>query len=134
MVDNMPINVITCDPKTFEIDYVNQASIKTSQTLEHLLPIKAVDLMGQCIDVFHKDPSMQRRILGDPRNLPHKANIKVGDETLALDVSAIMDKKGEYLGPMLTWTVITEQIRIAGRVEEVVEVVAAASSEMEATA
>jgi hypothetical protein len=33
--------------------------------------------------------------------LPHKANITLGDETLRLEVSAIVDDGGYYIGPIL---------------------------------
>ncbi|PCJ58546.1 MAG: histidine kinase, partial [Rhodospirillaceae bacterium] len=82
MIDTMPINVMTCDPIDLKINYINQTSIDTLKTLEHLLPVKADDLLGQCIDIFHKDPSHQRKLLGDPKNLPHQTHIQIGDETL----------------------------------------------------
>ncbi len=134
MVDGMPINIMTADPETFEINYINKTSIETLRPLESLLPCKADDLLGQTIDIFHKNPSHQRQILSDPKNLPHNAKIKLGDETLDLAVSAIMDKEGNYIGPMLAWTVVTENVRIAERVNEVVAIVASASTEMQSSA
>jgi len=134
MVDNMPINVMTCDPVEFKINFVNQTSLKTLRKLEHLLPVKVDELMGQSIDIFHKNPTHQRRLLGDPNNLPHRAMIKVGDETLDLNVSAIKDASGRYIGPMLTWSIVTDQMKIANRVKEVTDTVAAASTELRSTA
>ena len=134
MVDNMPINIMMADPKTLEINFINQTSIDTLQPLESLLPCKAKDLLGQCIDIFHKDPSHQRRILADPNNLPHKAKIKLGDETLSLDVSAIVDDNGYYLGPMLAWNVVTAQVQMAKNVQEVTEIVSSASTQLQNTA
>ncbi len=134
MVDNMPINIMTCDPNTLEINYVNKTSLETLKTVESLLPVKADQLMGQCIDIFHKNPAHQRQLLADPRNLPHKAKIKLGDETLSLQVSAIMDKDGGYLGPMLAWEVISAQVQMAQRVGDVVDIVSSSSMELQSTA
>ena len=134
MVDNMPINIMMADPKSLEINFINKTSIDTLQPLESLLPCKAKDLLGQCIDIFHKDPSHQRRILADPNNLPHKANIKLGDETLELNVSAIVDDGGYYLGPMLAWSVITAQVQMANNVKEVTEIVSSSSAQLQNTA
>ncbi len=138
MVDNMPVNVMTCDPVDFKINYVNQTSIRTLKTLEHLLPIKADELLGQCIDIFHKDPAHQRKLLGDPRNLPHNAHIQVGDEILDLLVSAIMDRDGNYIGPMLTWSIITNIVQMTDdferQVKGVVQTVSSASTELQASA
>jgi methyl-accepting chemotaxis protein len=134
MVDNMPINVMMCDPVDFTITYVNKTSINTLKPLQSLLPCPVDDLLGQCVDIFHKNPAHQRNILSNPGNLPFNANIELGEHTLKLNVAAIVDGSGEYLGPMLSWEVITAQIQLASRVGEVVESVASASSEMQATA
>ena len=134
MVDKMPINIIMADPKTLEVNYLNQTSLTTLKMVEDLLPCKADEVLGSCIDIFHKDPSHQRRILADPANLPHKAKIPLGEHTLQLDVSAIVDDTGYYLGPMLAWSVITEQVQMANNVKNVTEIVAAASTEMQNTA
>lgn len=120
MMENAPINVIfaDCDLK---IQYMNPASLKTLRTLEDLLPVKADQIVGQSIDIFHKNPAYQRRILSDPKNLPHRANIKVGEETLDLLVSPIFDQHGGYLGPMVTWEIITEKLRLEVQKQQATE-------------
>ena len=106
--------------------------------MQGLLPVKVADILGQTIDIFHKDPSHQRRLLADPKNLPHRAKIKLGDETLDLQVSAIMDVDGSYIGPMLAWQVVTAQVSIADDFERnvaaVVQGVSSAATEMESSA
>ena len=134
MVDNMPINVLTCDPEEFKINYINATSVNTLRQLQHLLPVPADQLLGQSIDIFHKNPSHQRNLLSNPKNLPHKAQIKLGTESLDLLASAVMDKDGGYLGPMLSWSVVTAQVEMATRVGEVVEIVSSASAELQSTA
>ncbi|EFO31821.1 chemotaxis sensory transducer [Roseibium sp. TrichSKD4] len=120
MIDKLPINVMTCDPETFEINYVNQTSIDTLKPLGPHLPVDPEKLLGQCIDVFHKNPAHQRQILADPSRLPWKANISVGPETLRLTVNAIMDHDGSYLGPMLSWAIVTDQVNVTEKVTEVI--------------
>ena len=109
MNENSPINILLANTD-LEIIYVNPASEKTLKSIEHLLPVKASELYGQSIDIFHRDPSHQRRLLSDDKNLPHRAVISVGDEKLDLLVSAIYDDEGTYLGPMVTWEIVTERI------------------------
>ena len=111
MMDNLPINVIFAD-LDLKIQYMNPASSKTLQTLEKYLPIKVSQMLGHPIDVFHKDPSHQRKLLANDKNLPHEADIKLGPETLHLLVSAIYDKDKKYVGAMVTWEVITEKLRL----------------------
>jgi methyl-accepting chemotaxis protein len=134
MVNNMPINVMMADPETLEINFVNDTSIKTLTPLEHLLPIKAADLMGTCIDIFHKNPSHQRNLLKDPANLPHTAKITLGEEVLSLDVAAIVDDSGYYLGPMLSWSVVTAQTHLAHSASTGTDAIAAAATQLEAAA
>lgn len=134
MLDEMPINVMLADKDTLEITYVNKTSIATLQPVAHLLPCRPEELQGKCIDIFHKDPSHQRRLLADPSNLPHRALIKLGDETLDLNVSALRDAQGEYIGPMLSWSLVTQNIRLADSVADVTSAVAAASTQMNQSA
>lgn len=117
MVEQMPINVMLADLDC-NITYMNKASEDTLRKLEHILPIKVDQMVGHSIDVFHKNPSHQRRMLADERNLPHKANIKVGPETLSLLVSAIKDSDGKYIGPMVTWEIITEKLKTEAQVQD----------------
>lgn len=132
MMENIPVNVLMAN-RDFELVYMNPASKKTLKSIEHLLPRPVDQLVGQKIDIFHKSPEHQRRMLSNPSNLPHRASIKVGDQTLDLLVSAIKDSSGGYLGPMVTWSVITDQIRIAEEFEQGVKLVSNASSEMQAS-
>lgn len=111
MVEDMPINVMTCDLKTFKIDFVNKAALKTLKSIQHALPVPAEKLMGTTIDVFHKNPAHQRKMLADERNLPHRTVISIGGEKLDLHITAIRDRKGQYLAPMVTWSVITDKVR-----------------------
>jgi methyl-accepting chemotaxis protein len=133
MLDQMPINVMLADKDTFEMTYVNETSIKTLTPLAHLLPIPLEQLKGSCIDIFHKHPEHQRRMMADASNLPHRALIKLGEETLDLNVAALNDQDGNYMGPMLTWSLVTQNINLATQVTEVAEVVASASEEMSAS-
>ncbi|MEZ6046300.1 MAG: methyl-accepting chemotaxis protein [Planctomycetaceae bacterium] len=111
MLDQIPINVMMADLNG-KINYVNPASVNTLSTIESLLPVKADQVLGQSIDIFHQNPAHQRALLADPRNLPHRASIKVGPETLDLLVSPVTDDSGKFIGPMVTWEVITEKLRL----------------------
>src|SRR5262249_11132681 len=98
---------------------------------EQYLPVKADQMIGQSIDIFHKRPEHQRRILADPKNLPHRATISVGPELLDLSVSAILDGRGRDIGPMLTWGIVTEKHEAAAREAEVRARIDAAKLDLE---
>ncbi len=120
MVENTPINTMFADTN-LTLRYVNPASLKTFRTFEKHLPVPVDQLIGQSIDIFHKTPAQARRILSDPRNLPHRAVIQFGPETLELLVSAIFDRDKKYLGAMVTWDRVTDRVAQEKRENELKE-------------
>ncbi|MFK7839507.1 MAG: methyl-accepting chemotaxis protein [Bdellovibrionales bacterium] len=135
MVDDMPTNVMTIDVRdNLKVNYINNTSINTLSGLEEHLPIKATEVLGQSIDIFHKNPEHQRQMLANPDNLPHRAKIQVGPEKMSLLVSPIRDKQGDYVGAMLTWDIITAREQMGDNVENVVGILGSAVTELEATA
>jgi methyl-accepting chemotaxis protein len=117
MIENAPTSMMYTD-RDLKIRYMNPASKRLLKRIEAYLPIRAEEMLGQSIDIFHKHPEHQRRLLADPRNLPHQARIQIGPEHADLLVSAILDKKGNYLGPMLTWDLVTERVEADARERE----------------
>jgi methyl-accepting chemotaxis protein len=134
ILNQLPINVLTVSPSDLVINYANDTSINTLTSIESLLPCKAKDIVGQCIDIFHKNPSHQRGILADRNNLPWNSNINLGEHTLKLEVNAVNDVEGNYDLAVLCWSVVTEQVAVATKVNEVANTVAAAANELSASA
>ena len=112
MMENSPTNMMFAD-RDFNITYMNPASLETLRGLQEYLPVPVDKIVGTSLDVFHKSPDYQRGILADDANLPRRADISVGPETLDLNVSPIRDKDGQYIGAMATWEVITEKLKAA---------------------
>lgn len=134
MVDNMPVNVMMADPQTLDITYANKLTVETLRGLQEHLPVPVDDLVGTCLDVFHKHPEHQRKLLANPDNLPHQARITLGDDILFLNIYPIFDGAGAYMSAMLTWSVVTEERRIGNEALEVTKVAIAASQEVLAVA
>ena len=135
MIDNMPVAVMTADPRNeFKINYLNATSRRTLGPLEQWLPIKVDEMLDHSFDVFHKNPRHQRNMLADASRLPHRTKIKVGPETLDLQVTAVNDRKGNYIGPMLTWAVVSAQVNMSTDVSRVVDAVGSAIREMQHSA
>ena len=130
MAENVPVRIIVAD-HDFNIIYMNPASVQALRRLQHLLPCPVDEIVGRSIDIFHRNPAAQRALLADPRNLPHHAKIKLGDEILDLHASAIRDEAGNYVGPMVTWEVITEQVRAQEREERLQADILAAKTDLE---
>jgi methyl-accepting chemotaxis protein len=110
MVENSPTKMMFAD-RDFIIQYMNPASLEALRTVEEFLPVRADQVVGSSMDLFHTNPAYQRNILSDPTQLPRRAQIGVGRETLDLLISPIRDADGVYIGAMATWDVITERLR-----------------------
>ena len=96
------------------VTYVNQATMdlltKHEDVLSQAYPgFSASGILGQCIDVFHKNPQHQRKLLSDPANLPFQTDIQVGPLSINLNVTAIFDAEHNYVGSNLEWSDVTEQ-------------------------
>ncbi|WP_428775809.1 aerotaxis transducer Aer2 [Vibrio sp.] len=129
-VDQAQTAMVMID-RDFLITYVNKQTISLFET--HQATMRTVWsgftaseewLMGRCIDEFHRNPAHQRKLLADPNNLPYSTDISIGDLKIELNVAAITDAKGNYIGNTLEWHDVTaerakeEQIgRLASAVE-----------------
>ncbi|MEI7669416.1 MAG: methyl-accepting chemotaxis protein [Pseudomonadota bacterium] len=135
MVNDMPTSVMTVDIKNdFKINYINKASFGLLKEIEHLLPVKISEIIGRSFDVFHKNPEHQRKLLANAMNLPHIARINLGEEKVELKISALNNNKGEYVGAMLIWTIITQKEKLASDFEKnikgIVNIVASSATEL----
>ncbi len=120
MMESLPINVFYADCD-FKLRYLNRASKRQLESLQQYLPVKLDAMPGQTIDIFHKNPESQRKLLSNPSNLPHRTQIQVGPETLELLVSAIYDQNDHYSGSMVTWEVVTARLEMQGQVRDASE-------------
>lgn len=138
MLDQMPVNVMVCENTDWRIVYVNKTTLDTLGKMKDRIPVPLDQLIGQTMDIFHKNPQHQRNLLADPRNLPHHAKVQWGEEVLDLRATAMYDKNGSYCGVMMTWAVATHAANMIktfeNSVKSIVEVVSSASTELQATA
>lgn len=100
--------------RDLKVQFVNAATVslltKHKDAFSKLWPGFNPDAMiGVCIDTFHKNPAHQRAMLSDPSRLPYKTDISVQDIKIELNVSAIYDEKGIYVGNTLTWEDVTQR-------------------------
>jgi PAS domain S-box-containing protein len=97
--------VMLADPE-LNITYVNAAAMALMQEaateLKRELPrFDLAKLIGSNIDIFHKQPMHQRRMLA-AMTKPHAATITVGSRKFDLMVSPLADK-GAKLGFVVEW-------------------------------
>jgi methyl-accepting chemotaxis protein len=117
MLENCPSNIISCDPD-LSIGYLNAASRRTLEARIQRMGLRVADLEGKSLATLYENPEQIAPILSDPGNLPHTSRIRVGSDDVELTVSPVYDFKQNYLGPMVTWTVITERLEMERTIQE----------------
>jgi methyl-accepting chemotaxis protein len=100
--------------RDFIVTYVNNASkqLFTDHAAEFTSAFpqfNPAEIVGTCIDVFHRKPEHQRQMLANPSNLPFVTDIKLGQLTINLYVTATYDDKGQYSGNVLEWRDVTAE-------------------------
>jgi methyl-accepting chemotaxis protein len=112
VIDKITSPIMMVD-RNFLVTYANEATralfMKNAEIFAKLWPRFDPDqLIGTCIDLFHKEPSFQHRLLSDPKNLPHRAEISVGPLKFTLCINPAYDADGTYSGNILEWFDVTE--------------------------
>ena len=111
-VENSMTAIMMID-RDLTITYANKSTIKllrqNEDALHSLYPGFSVDaIVGTNIDIFHKNPAHQRKMLSNPDNLPYSTDIQVGPLIFRINVSATFDADGDYIGNGLEWSDVTE--------------------------
>ncbi|MFK5894229.1 MAG: methyl-accepting chemotaxis protein [Pseudomonadota bacterium] len=99
-----------------KIVYINKAALTLMKKVEPIMKkefpfFQADNLIGVCIDDFHKNPAHQRRLLSDPSNLPWNSIIDVGSLKMELNVTPVLDDEGTFIGACQEWVDKTEIIK-----------------------
>ncbi len=136
------VTAIMMIDRDFTITYANQSTLNMlaehEQTLSQAFPgFRVEGLVGTNIDVFHNNPSHQRALLSDPNNLPYNTDINLGPLAFRINVTAMHNDKGDYVGNMLEWYNVTEEklrnADVHGQFEAVDKVMGVISFEMDGT-
>ena len=107
------------------IIYMNDAVSKLFREVEadvrkDIPGFDANNLIGTCIDMFHKNPSHQRNMLAR-LSATHTAELQIGGRTMRVIASPVFDDDGERLGTVVEWADRTQELAVESEVQEVVE-------------
>jgi methyl-accepting chemotaxis protein len=114
LVAGTPDPIMICD-RSLVIRYLNPASRALLERIAPHLPVPPAQVLGSDLDIFHQGPARIRELLSTPERLPYDARIALGPEILELKLFALTSPSGEYLGPAVSWGVITERARMEAR-------------------
>jgi methyl-accepting chemotaxis protein len=99
--------------RNLAVTYVNPAlltaiSDRASSFRTAFPSFDASRLLGSNIEMFYEDREQLRSLLSDSNQLPHKTSIHVADLTFDVNISAMVDANGEYIGSTHTWSDVTQ--------------------------
>ena len=114
MVENTSERLILAD-SDLKITYMNPASVRSLQQFQHLLACPAEEMVGRSLEILPENPERPWLQLANAASLPRRERINLGSDVLDLNISAVTDTQGRYVGPLITWDVITERIRAEER-------------------
>jgi len=98
--------VMIADPDMV-IRFANEAAFAMFEAIEddirHDLPdFSARDVVGKPIDLFHRNPSYQRRLMADLAK-PHDGSFTIGGRLLAFRAIPHHDARGQVTGLLVEW-------------------------------
>ena len=106
---NILTGTMTCD-MDFKVTEMNQATITILESIEKDIPsgIKVSNVIGQTIDIFHKNPSTNRNVLKSLKpGTQAEVIVELGSKVLQINASCIVDDEGKGLGYLAIWQDIT---------------------------
>ena len=123
-LDKCTTNVMIADSNN-HILYMNETVTSMMQRneseLRKTLPqFNAHNLIGQNIDVFHKNPAHQRNLLATLKST-YKTQIQVGNLYFGLIANPIIDASGNHVGSVVEWADRTLEVGIEKEVASIVE-------------
>ncbi len=114
MLEHLPSGVVLADARAdFRIASANAAARRLLGGGE----AGEASLAGRELEALEPRLGALRAVLADPGQLPHGARVALGEEWCDLTISAVRDRAGAYTGAMLSWSLVTEQARVADRFE-----------------
>ena len=123
-LDKCTTNVMIADAGN-NIIYMNETVAAMMQRneaeLRKSLPnFNSRQLIGENIDVFHKNPAHQRGMLAALKTT-YRTQIQVGNLYFGLIANPILDVKGERVGTVVEWNDRTAEVEVEKEVGNIVE-------------
>jgi methyl-accepting chemotaxis protein len=109
MMENMAASVTFADANNI-ITYANPAAIELLRKVEKYLPVKADNIVGQSIDIFHRNPAHQKALVANPQNFPFEGTIRIAEDSFTLKASRITDAEGNFTGTLVSWENVTQKL------------------------
>jgi len=123
-LDQVSGNIMIADAG-YNIFYMNDAANALMEDCEKdfqtVLPnFKASALIGECIDVFHKDVSHQRRLLDALSGTYRSKDTNIGGRTMVIVANPVLDAVGERIATVVEWIDRTAEAAVEKEVATII--------------
>ncbi|MDQ6950840.1 MAG: bacteriohemerythrin [Mariprofundales bacterium] len=113
MAAQFRLGLMMADAKSLNITYINPAAVALFKKIEAYLPCSPENMIGENIDIFHKDPGRIRGMLADESNLPMTSQFVISGFQIRFTAAAIRDSSGQLEQIMVTWEDATSDMKRA---------------------
>ncbi|MDE1464229.1 methyl-accepting chemotaxis protein [Spartinivicinus poritis] len=108
----------------FEIVYVNNSLERLMKNLEvyfkkEISGFDANKILGSCIDIFHKNPAYQRKLIKELKTT-FKNEFVVSGRTIRIYANPVFNEAGERLGTIVEMKDRTQEVAIEQEIDSVV--------------
>jgi methyl-accepting chemotaxis protein len=110
-LEQLPSNIAVIDAQTLEIAYLNKRAQQTIDGFAGNLAAPKPSLIGQPLNLLYPDFNKHVERLNEPGYLPISDRTHVGEEWLGLRLSAIVDADGANMALLMTWAMITNNVK-----------------------
>ena len=124
MLENSPTKMMFANTDAV-ITYLNPASLASLATMSQHMLVKPEELIGIPFHMLYEEPAVQLATLSDPVSAQAAMDearerieriatpyVRLGPEVLDTSIDRIRNEKGEHIGFLLTWEVVTEKLAI----------------------
>ena len=123
-LDNVSTNTMVADHDR-KIVYANPAVLRmlkeAEPKLREALPgFRADSIVGQNMDVFHRNPAHQKNLLAKLTST-YQAQIEVAGLTFRLTANPIVDENKQHIGSVVEWVNRTSEVMIEKEIDSLVK-------------
>jgi methyl-accepting chemotaxis protein len=127
-LDRVSTSVILADAAQ-TIIYINgigaEMFARTQSQISRTLPgFSAARLLGSSLDVLAADPAQQHHLLQQMTG-SHVQDVKFGDCTFRIVVSAVVARDGQRIGTVMEWTERTPEVAVESQMQSMLQAVLA---------
>ena len=107
IMEKSPLNLMTADLDG-KLTYLNLEAKHTLTQIEKYLSTDITSFIGQSLSIF----KINLDEITDHKKFPYKTIVTIGSEKIEFTFNEVLDSKGIYLGPLVTWNIVTDKLEL----------------------